>query len=85
MGDASRPGRGPGQALGIPGTTRLAAACLDRARQDGRRRLVLHTATYMPAAVRLYERLGFARLPERDFSPVPNVDLIAYAFELETR
>jgi ribosomal protein S18 acetylase RimI-like enzyme len=56
--------------------------CLDRARSDGRRRLVLHTSYAMPAAVRLYERMGFLRAPELDFAPVPGVDLIAFAFEL---
>ena len=35
-----------------------------------------------PKARSLYERLGFTRLPERDWSPVPGVDLIVYALEL---
>lgn len=36
----------------------------------------------MAAAHRLYGRLGFTRLPERDWSPVPGVDLIAFRKEL---
>ena len=36
----------------------------------------------MTAAQRLYERLGFTRLPERDWSPVPGIDLIVYSREL---
>ena len=56
--------------------------CLDRARETGRRRMVLHTTSMMPAAIRLYERTGFVRAPEIDFSPVPGVDLIAYVFDL---
>jgi hypothetical protein len=36
----------------------------------------------MPVAVRMYERLGFERMPQLDFSPVPGVDLIAYGYEL---
>jgi ribosomal protein S18 acetylase RimI-like enzyme len=39
----------------------------------------------MPAAVRLYERMGFVRVPELDFAPAPGIDLIAYAFELGGR
>jgi ribosomal protein S18 acetylase RimI-like enzyme len=36
----------------------------------------------MHAAHRLYERLGFTRVPERDWSPVPGVQLVAYALPL---
>jgi ribosomal protein S18 acetylase RimI-like enzyme len=39
----------------------------------------------MTAAQRLYERLGFTRLPERDWSPAPGVGLIVYSRELERR
>jgi len=31
--------------------------------------LALHTMDFMPAAIRLYERLGYARAPEYDFVP----------------
>jgi ribosomal protein S18 acetylase RimI-like enzyme len=72
--DPAQRGRGVGRAL--------AQACLDRAGSDGRRRLVLHTGTWMPAAIRLYDRMGFVRRPERDFTVVPGADLIAYAYEL---
>jgi ribosomal protein S18 acetylase RimI-like enzyme len=60
----------------------LTQACLNRSRAAGRERLVLHTGSWMPAAIRLYEGMGFNRRPDRDFTPVPGVDLIAYAFEL---
>jgi ribosomal protein S18 acetylase RimI-like enzyme len=56
--------------------------CIERARAEGRRRVLLHTGPWMPGAVRLYEGLGFVRDPERDFVPVPGIHLIAYAFEL---
>ena len=36
----------------------------------------------MTAAHRIYERLGYHRIPERDWSPQPGVDLIAFAKEL---
>jgi GNAT superfamily N-acetyltransferase len=72
--DPARHGRGIGRAL--------TQACLDRARDAGRRRLLLHTGTWMPNAVALYEKMGFAREPGRDFTPVPGIALIAYSFAL---
>jgi hypothetical protein len=36
----------------------------------------------MTAAHRLYERLGFTRLPERDWTPLPGVDLLVYSLDL---
>jgi hypothetical protein len=36
----------------------------------------------MTAAQRLYQRLGFTRLPDRDWSPVPGIELLVYAVEL---
>ncbi len=39
----------------------LVEECLRRARAQGASELMLHTATFMAAAVRLYERLGFVR------------------------
>jgi GNAT superfamily N-acetyltransferase len=72
--DPARQGRGIGRAL--------TEWCLERARTAGRVRLVLHTGEFMPAAVHLYERMGFERLPDLDFSPAPGIDLIAYAYDL---
>jgi ribosomal protein S18 acetylase RimI-like enzyme len=60
----------------------LVGECLDRARAAGKRRMVLSTDPGMRAAHRLYERLGFRRLPERDWSPLPGVGLLAYGREL---
>jgi ribosomal protein S18 acetylase RimI-like enzyme len=60
----------------------LVRTCLERARAAGKRRMVLSTDPRMTAAHRLYERLGFQRLPERDWSPAPGVDLLVYALEL---
>ena len=74
--DPAHQGRGIGRAL--------TEWCLARARADGRGRMVLHTGMWMPAAVRLYERLGFARMPELHFSPAPGIELIAYSLELTT-
>ena len=60
----------------------LVTTCLDRARAVGKRRMVLSTDPRMTAAHRLYERMGFRRLPERDWSPMPGVELLVYAREL---
>jgi ribosomal protein S18 acetylase RimI-like enzyme len=46
----------------------LAEACLARARADGRRAVFLHLLPVMTGAQRIYaERLGFRRVPERDW------------------
>lgn len=42
------------------------------------RPIVLSSLAEMAAAHRLYRRLGFERLPERDWSPAPGVDLVAF-------
>jgi ribosomal protein S18 acetylase RimI-like enzyme len=60
----------------------LVRACIDRARAGGKHRMVISTEPRMRAAHRLYERLGFTRLPERDWSPMPGVDLLVYAREI---
>lgn len=70
----SAQGRGVGRAL-----TELA---VDAFRREGARAVVLSSLVGMAAAHRLYERLGFVRVPDRDWSPQPGVDLIAYRLEL---
>ena len=72
--DPAARGRGVGELL--------VTTCLSRARGAGKRRMVLSTDPRMVAAHRVYERLGFARLTERDWSPLPGVNLMAYAKEL---
>lgn len=72
--DPAAQGRGAG--------TALVRACVDDARRRGRERVVLSSGTWMAGAHRIYERLGFVRLPERDWTPVPGVDLRAYAVDV---
>jgi ribosomal protein S18 acetylase RimI-like enzyme len=60
----------------------LVTACLQRAAAAGATRMVLSTDPRMHAAHRLYARLGFTRLPERDWSPMPGTDLLVYALPL---
>lgn len=45
----------------------LAAECVRRARAAGAPALGLHSSRTMSAAIRMYERLGFERVPEMDF------------------
>jgi ribosomal protein S18 acetylase RimI-like enzyme len=60
----------------------LCRAVVDRAHELGAERVVLCTMEAMTTAHRLYERLGFRRVPERDWVPVPGLTLIAYVLEL---
>ena len=60
----------------------LMGLVLDRFRSLGFRGVVLSSLAQMTSAHRVYERHGFRRAPERDWSPVPGVDLIAYLTEL---
>ncbi|TWD75406.1 putative N-acetyltransferase YhbS [Kribbella amoyensis] len=70
------------KARGLGVGTALSEHCVERSRELGLRRVVLSSATYMTTAHRIYERLGFTRLPERDWSPVPGVDLYAFTLDL---
>lgn len=67
-------GRGIGRAL--------VGACIARARGEGRTGLAIATGSSMHAAHRLYASMGFRRAPERDFTPVPGVDLMVYVLAL---
>lgn len=67
-------GRGIGRAL--------VAAVTQRAAQRGVRQLMLLTQPDMRAAQCLYTQAGFARLPERDWSPVPGMVLLAFGLAL---
>lgn len=60
----------------------LIRAVLDRARELGLPRVVLCSSQNMAPAHRLYQRLGFTRLPDRDWSPGPKVRLIAFELDL---
>jgi ribosomal protein S18 acetylase RimI-like enzyme len=71
-------GRGAGEAL--------VRACIDRARAtEGCTAVVLSTQRTMHSAHRIYERLGFVRVPERDWNPIPDLDditLLTYQLTL---
>lgn len=66
----SAQGRGIGAAL--------VRHCIGESRAAGDRAMVLSSLREMSDAHRLYARLGFVRVPEQDWSPVPGVELIAF-------
>jgi N-acetylglutamate synthase-like GNAT family acetyltransferase len=68
------------QGRGVGGA--LLGACIDRARELGRRGLFLHSTPWMHAAHHLYDGAGFVRVPERDWTPVPDVSLWAFLLDL---
>ncbi|MFI5697924.1 GNAT family N-acetyltransferase [Kribbella sp. NPDC051586] len=71
-----------GRARGLGIGTALTERCIERSREQGLHRVVMSSATYMTTAHRIYERLGFTRLPDRDWAPIPGVDLYAFALDL---
>ncbi len=62
----------------------LTKACLLRAREEGRRWMILHSSAPMEDAKRLYLRLGFERDPLVDWSPAPGVQLAGFRYDLTT-
>jgi GNAT superfamily N-acetyltransferase len=69
-------------ARGLGAGQALAAHCEHRARDHGATRMVLSSLVEMATAHRVYGRLGYSRLPDRDWSPVPGVHLIAFTKDL---
>lgn len=70
-------GRGAGRAL--------VGAVIERAAGLGVRQLLLLTQPEMKTAHCIYQEAGFTRLPDRDTSPEPGVDLLAYGLDLGVR
>jgi ribosomal protein S18 acetylase RimI-like enzyme len=61
----------------------LARACVERARVQGRRQVILHSTDNMTAAHRLYRRLGFRRDPALDWEPEPDLWLRGFRLRLD--
>ncbi|HKR51760.1 MAG TPA: GNAT family N-acetyltransferase [Pseudonocardiaceae bacterium] len=85
LGELSRPGELEFRMLAVARDARrrgvgkaLVSAVLRRATEIGAHRVVLCSAAEMIVAHRLYARLGFVRLPERDWQPVPGMTLLAF-------
>jgi ribosomal protein S18 acetylase RimI-like enzyme len=68
-------GRGVGNAL--------VELCLRRSRELGYAGVRMSSMDRMTTAHRVYERLGFTRVPDDDWSPEPGVTLLAYRVSLE--
>lgn len=60
----------------------LVQRCLDRARAEGMREVLLSSLPQMTAAHALYREFGFVRAPELDHSPKPGVRLWAFRLNM---
>ena len=69
-------------AQGMGAGTALTAACVELARADGFRAVMLHSLPAMVGAQRIYARLGFRHVPERDWEPVPGILLRCFVLDL---
>lgn len=67
-----------GRGIGVA----LTEACVALARADGKHRMVLSSTVHMTTAHRMYTKLGFRRMPELDWDPVPGVHLLVFALDL---
>jgi ribosomal protein S18 acetylase RimI-like enzyme len=88
-GELAQPDEGEFRMLGVRLAARgrgiaqaLVSVCLERSLELGYHAVVLSTLPEMADAHRLYQRMGFRRLPERDWSPADGVDLIAFYMNL---
>jgi ribosomal protein S18 acetylase RimI-like enzyme len=73
--DPAARGRGVGRAL--------VELCVRRSRELGYAGVRMSTMDRMASAHRVYERLGFTRVPEDDWSPEPGVHLLAYGVRFD--
>jgi GNAT superfamily N-acetyltransferase len=96
-GDLGAPGGGKAMTLAWPEVRLLAVApaargsgagrrlmeeCIRRARAAGAAALTLHTTDMMRVAMQLYERMGFERAADLDFSPAPGITVKGYRLAL---
>lgn len=89
LGEVSRPGELEFRMLAVaPGARRqgigemLVRAVLARATEISAHRVVMCSDERMSVAHRLYARLGFVRMPERDWYPMPGVRLLVFGATL---
>lgn len=60
----------------------LVEACLAHARESNATRVVICVRDNNEAAMTMYTKYGFTRAPERDWKPVPGVNLLALHHDL---
>ena len=60
----------------------LTQECVDRAAAARRAAVFLHSTPWMTTAHSIYISLGFTRVPDRDWTPVPEVPLWAFRLDL---
>ncbi|MGH3904112.1 MAG: GNAT family N-acetyltransferase [Pseudonocardiaceae bacterium] len=60
----------------------LTEDCLARARRHGASVIGLHTNEWMRVAQGIYLRMGFQRVPEHNFHPVPGLTVLGYRLTL---
>lgn len=63
----------------------LMQEAIDRARAEGKKRVILTTTMEMTSARELYEKLGFRREPTLDHMPAPGVHAQGYCLELDSQ
>ncbi len=87
--EVAEPGEGEFRMLAVDPAFRrrgvaeaLVGVCLERGTELGCSAIVLCSLERQAPAQRIYARLGFRRLPERDWSPYPGVDLMAFRLPL---
>jgi ribosomal protein S18 acetylase RimI-like enzyme len=87
--EVAEPGEGEFRMLAVAPAFRrrgigeaLVGVCLERSRELGYTAVVLCSLQEQADAHRIYERLGFRRLPERDWSPTPGFELLAFRLAL---
>lgn len=87
--ELARPGEGEFRMLAVASAARrrgvaqaLVGVCLQRSSELGYSAVVLGSLPAQQPAHRIYERLGFRRTPDLDWSPVEGVDLLAFRRDL---
>ena len=89
LAEVARAGEGEFRMLGVTARARrrgvaeaLVRRCVDRSRELGYDGLVMSSMAEMASAHRLYDRLGFRREPQRDWSPHEGLTLLAFSLRL---
>ena len=87
--ELARPGEGEFRMLAVATAARrrgvaqaLVGVCLQRSVELGYSAVVLSSLPAQRSAHRVYERLGFRRTPELDWSPAEGVELLGFRLEL---